>query len=67
MDTIFIFSICFSFWPVGLNIDQEAVNIFIFLKKSVHKCSVKKKKKKRAVGKEDCHSIGAIVQVAINE
>lgn len=47
MDTIFIFSICFSFWPVGLNIDQEAVNIFIFLKKSVHKCSVKKKKKRR--------------------
>lgn len=58
-----IFSICFMFWPVGFNIDQEAVNIFD-KKKSVRKCSVEKE---RAFGEEDYRSVGAIVQVTINE
>lgn len=58
-----IFTICFMFEPVGLSIDQEAINMFNFfflIRKHLAE-------KERALVEEDYNHIGAIVQVTINE
>lgn len=62
ISTMFIFIICFTFGPLDLSGDQEAMNIFnfFFFLNRIQKCSVEKE---RTDGEEDYNYIGASVWV----